>query len=377
MHATIWEMQFIFRHVRTDGIRINRNFQLILDGSASMTIKLALMGWLVLPGLAMAAGTAVADPPVPPGMAGKLVAYYHMTPVPKEGAWFSSSYASEDQIDGAALPPRFGGRAHAAGNAIVVVVTPRDFSAMHRLQSDEVWHFYGGSPLTLLLLYPDGHGRRVTLGSHVLAGEVPQLTVPHGVWQGCAPRDTSAWAYSFVGTQLSPGFDFADFEIGYRDDLQRQYPVFAKDIARLTRAEFVHGPAEASGNAESPGSRAAAFSVQDVAEVTVSPGFSLQELVGRLARDAKTSSLSIAKFTLAPGRTSGTSFNHRAKEVFVVTDGTGRVHLADRVIAVSRDSIVFIPAEVVHSIEADTSTLLSFYAISAPAFTPEDYVLVK
>jgi mannose-6-phosphate isomerase-like protein (cupin superfamily) len=139
----------------------------------------------------------------------------------------------------------------------------------------------------------------------------------------------------------------------------------------------VHGPAEASGNAESPGSRAAAFSVQDVAEVTVSPGFSLQELGGRLARDAKTSSLSIAKFTLAPGRTSGTSFNHRAKEVFVVTDGTGRVHLADRVIAVSRDSIVFIPAEVVHSIEADTSTLLSFYAISAPAFTPEDYVLVK
>jgi len=51
--------------------------------------------------------------------------------------------------------------------------------------------------------------------------------------------------------------------------------------------------------------------------------------------------------------------------------------LGDREIAVGRDSVVFIPAEVAHSIEADTGTLLSFYAISAPAFSPDDYVLVK
>jgi predicted cupin superfamily sugar epimerase len=342
-----------------------------------MTARLSLIGCIALAWLGIAGASAAADPPLPPGTAGKLVAYYHMRPVPQEGPWFSLSYSSEDQLDGAALASRYGGRTHAAGNAIVAVVTARDFSAMHRLLSDEVWHFYGGSPLSMLLLYPDGRGQRVTLGSDVLRGEVPQLTVPHGVWQGSAPLESSARAYSFVGTQLSPGFEAADFEIGYRDELQKRYPAFAKDVARLTRTEFATGPAAASGKPELPVSRPAVIAAGEVPEVTVSPGVTLQELVGRLARDAKSSSLSVAKFTLAPGRSSGTSFNRRAKEVFLITDGIGRVHLGDRVAEVSRDSIIFIPAEVAHSIEADDGTLLSFYAICAPAFAPDDYVLVK
>jgi predicted cupin superfamily sugar epimerase/mannose-6-phosphate isomerase-like protein (cupin superfamily) len=339
-------------------------------------------------GSMLAAATAVADPPLPPGTAGLLVAHYGMHPVPQEGAWFSLTYSSEDQIDGAALPPRYAGRVHAAGNAIVAVVTPRDFSAMHRLQSDEVWHFYGGSPLDMLLLYPDGRGRRITLGSNVLAGEWVQFTVPHGVWQGSAPRGASAGTYSFVGTQLSPAFDPADFEMGYRDELQRQYPEFSKDILGLTRREFASRPADrpakAEGSANAGGSAktqpalpATVFSARDVPVATVSPGVSLQELVGRVAPNAKTPAVSVAQFTLAPGHASGVSWNHRSQEVFLVTGGTGRVRLADKVIPVGRDSIVFIPAEEVHSIEADTANTLSFYAISAPAFAPEDYVLVK
>jgi uncharacterized protein len=342
-----------------------------------MMAKLTLIGCIGLSCLWMADASSAADPPVPAGLAGKLVLHYHMKPVPQEGVWFSVSYSSDDQIDGGALPSRYAGRAHAAGNAIVAVATTRDFSAMHRLQTDEVWHFYGGSPLDMLLLYPNGQGRRVTLGSRVLAGELPQVTVPHGVWQGSAPHDTSAGAYSFVGTQLSPGFDAADFEIGYRDDLQRRFPAFQKDIARLTRTEFAKSPADGTRKVESPESRGAVIAAADEPEVAVAPGLMLQELVGRVARDARTASLSVARFTLEPGRSSGTSFNHRAKEVFLVTDGTGHVHLGDRVIAVGRDSVIFIPAEVAHSIEADSSTLLSFYAISAPAFSPDDYVLVK
>lgn len=342
-----------------------------------MAAKRSLTRGIALSCLGFVALALAADPPVPAGMAGKLVLHYHMRQVPQEGAWFSLSYSSDDQIDGGALAARFGGRSHAAGNAIVVIETGRDFSAMHRLQADEVWHFYGGSALDILMLYPDGQGRRVTLGSHVLAGEVPQLTVPHGVWQGSAPHDTWAGAYSFVGTQLSPGFDAADFEIGYRDELQRRFPAFAKDIGRLTRTEFAKRPGDGSRRAESTEPRGAVIAVADVPEVAVSPGLTLQELVGRVARDAKTATLSVAKFTLEPGRSSGLSLNRRAKEVFLVTDGTGHVRLGDRVVAVGRDSIVFIPAELAHSIEADTSTLLSFYAISAPAFSPEDYVPVK
>jgi predicted cupin superfamily sugar epimerase/mannose-6-phosphate isomerase-like protein (cupin superfamily) len=321
-------------------------------------------------------------------MAGKLIAHYHMQPIPVEGAWFSVTYSTEDAIDGAALPARYAGRKHAAGSAIVVIETPRDFSALHRLQTDEVWHFYGGSPLTMLLLFPDGHGRTVTLGPSVLAGESPQVTVPRGVWQGSAPRASEPGSYSFVGTQMSPAFDAADFEIGYRDELQRRYPAFARSIARLSRAEFARRPAlaERAAHGEEPAppaapspaaSKADFFSAEDLPKSTMAPGVTLQELVGRVAREAKTTSLSIAKFNLAPGASSGVSFNHRAVEVFLVTQGSGRVRLGNAVTDVGPDSTVFIPAEVPHSIEAGSGSMLEFYAVSAPAFAPEDYVLVK
>ena len=351
------------------------------EGSGSVTTKLkrieSFAVAVLAAGLVSARATAVADPAVPSGTAGRLIAHYHMRPVPQEGPWFSLSYSSEDQIAGAALPPRYAGQPRAAGNAIVAIVTPREFSAMHRLQSDEVWHFYGGSPLEMLLLYPDGHGRKITLGSDVLAGQSPQLTVPHGVWQGAAPRASTPGSYSFIGNQLSPGFDYADFEIGFRDALQRQYPNFAKELARLTRAEYARTPAGGSAKTESAGLHASAFFAREAPAVTVSPGVSLQELVGRFAREAKTALVSVARFTLAPGHATGTSFNHGSQEIFLITGGTGRVHLADAVITVSPDSTVFIPAQAVHSIEADPQSALIFYAISAPAFAPDDYVLVR
>jgi predicted cupin superfamily sugar epimerase/mannose-6-phosphate isomerase-like protein (cupin superfamily) len=315
------------------------------------------------------------DVPAPPGMAGRLIAHFHMQRIPHEGAWFSVTYTSEDMLDGAMLPPRYAGRPHAAGGAIVVLVTPRDFSAMHRLKTDEVWHFYSGSPLELLLLYPDGKGRTITLGTNVLGGELPQFTVPKGVWQGAAPI-ASARGYSFVGTQMSPAFDAGDFEIGYRDDLVRRYPGFARRIGRLTRAEFATSAAAPPSRPEAPSARPRVFSADDVPSVSPSSGVSLRELVGRVAPLANSSTLSIAKFTLSPGRSSGTSFNHRAQEVFLVIDGSGEVHLGDEATAVNAESTVFIPAGEAHSIQADPNSRLTFYAISAPAFSPEDYVPV-
>jgi mannose-6-phosphate isomerase-like protein (cupin superfamily) len=118
------------------------------------------------------------------------------------------------------------------------------------------------------------------------------------------------------------------------------------------------------------------FPASAVPPVTVSPGVTLQEVVGRVAHDAKSTTVSVAKFTLAPGHSSGTSFNHQSQEVFLVTDGAGEVHVAGHAIHVGRDSIAFIPAGDRHSIEADQNAALSFYAISAPAFSPDDYVLV-
>jgi uncharacterized protein len=318
----------------------------------------------------------------PRGMASKLIEHYHMQKVPQEGCWFSLVYSSDDTLDGDSLPARYAGRPRPAGNAIIAVETPRDFSAMHRLQTDEVWHFYAGSAIDMLLLYPDGHGQKVVLGPNVLAGELRQFTVPRGVWQGSAPHDQVPTAYSFFADQLSPGFDYADFEIGYRDALQGQYPAFAHDIEHLTRAEFAVSMASPPPQADTPAGansagRAKAFSESDIAAQLASPGVALKELVGEKSPLAPTPRLSVAQFTLEPGRSSGTSFNHHSQEVFVVLSGSGQVKLQDDATEVSPGSTVFIPAMQPHSIEAGPNDTLVFLAISAPAFTPQDYVLVQ
>jgi predicted cupin superfamily sugar epimerase/mannose-6-phosphate isomerase-like protein (cupin superfamily) len=345
-------------------------------GIASVIAGLAIVAMLASEA-AGARATGARMPAAPLGMAGRLVKHFHMQRIPEEGAWFAVTYASEDRLDGALLPPRYAGQPHAMGGAIVAVVTARDFSAMHRLKTDEVWHFYSGAPLKLLLLYPDGKGRTVTLGPNVLGGQFAQFTVPKGVWQGAAPVTGTAHGFSFVGTEMAPAFETGDFEIGYRDELQRRYPAFAKRIRRLTRAEFANGADRPPRPAAAPGLPAQAFAADDIAAVTPTPGVTLRELVGRVAPLAKTETLSIAKFTLAPGRSSGTSFNHRSQEVFLVIDGSGEVHLGDKVTPVVAESTVVIPAGEVHSIEADPNSTLTFYAVSAPAYSPEDYVAVK
>ncbi len=185
---------------------------------------------MAIAALAVSPGAAACD-------ADKLIRHYGMQTVPKEGVWFTVTYESADRIDGAALPPRYGGRSHPAVSAIVALETAAAFSALHRLKTDETWHFYGGDPIDLLLLPPDGQSRRVVLGSDVLAGQTPQFTVPAGVWQGSSPLTPKGKGCSLFGTELAPAFAYEDFEIGYRDQLTAGFPAEASRIAELTRAD--------------------------------------------------------------------------------------------------------------------------------------------
>ncbi len=331
--------------------------------------------WVSVAMAACAATCAMAQSDqMPEGIAARLIAHYQMQRVPQEGPWFSLTYESTDMLEGADLPERYAGRSHLAGSAIILVETPADFSAMHRLRTDEVWHFYGGSPIDMLLLYPDGTGRRITLGGDVFSGQLPQFTVPHGVWQGSIPRNRDAKAYSLAGDQLSPGFDYEDFEMGYRDALQRQYPAFAADIHRLTRDEFASAPSARPATMQS--AKGDVFPSSGVPVQALGTGVQLQELVGEVAPKAKSGRLSVAQFLLEPGRSSGMSFNHRSEEVFWVASGSGRVHLGSDVRPVSAGSVVFIPPGLAHAIEANADSTLTFLAISAPAFTPKDSVAV-
>jgi uncharacterized protein len=172
------------------------------------------------------------------GPAQKLIQHFKMEKIPAEGPWFTVTYRSQDVLDAKSLPARYQGN-RLAGTAIYAVQTKEDFSAMHRLATDEIWHFYGGDPLEMLLLYPDGHGEVVIIGPDVFNGQHPQFVVPREVWQGSVPTGAGPQSYAFFANTLAPGFEFEDFEMGYRDELQKRYPQFADHISRLTRSEFV------------------------------------------------------------------------------------------------------------------------------------------
>jgi len=154
-----------------------------------------------------------------------------LKPLPHEGGYYRETYRSAESVRADALPPRYG-RDKALGTAIYYFLTPDTFSALHRLPTDEVYHFYLGSPVTLLQLSPAG-GSVVTLGPDILAGQQLQVVVPRGVWQGSCLQAGGAWA--LLGTTMAPGFDFSDFEAGDRAELSAAYPEFAERIRQLTR----------------------------------------------------------------------------------------------------------------------------------------------
>jgi len=164
--------------------------------------------------------------------ADQIIALLNLTPHPKEGGYFIETYRSSETIPEKTLPSRYKG-IRSFATAIYYLLTPETFSAMHRLQSDEIFHFYLGDPVEMLQLWPDGSGRLVILGSDILRGVQPQVVVPRGVWQGA--RLFKNGKFALLGTTVSPGFEFADYEYGQRDELVESYPQFREWIIALTK----------------------------------------------------------------------------------------------------------------------------------------------
>ena len=149
-----------------------------------------------------------------------------------EGGYFRQTYRSAVSIAKEALPPGFAG-ARAISTAIYFLLEGKDFSALHRLRSDEMWHFYDGGPLLVQIISPDGGYSELRLGSNPEAGESLQAVVQAGCWFGSRLRD--AGSFALVGCTVSPGFDFADFEMAKREKLMQLYPQHREVIKRLTR----------------------------------------------------------------------------------------------------------------------------------------------
>jgi uncharacterized protein len=166
--------------------------------------------------------------------AAQLISRLGLQPHPAEGGYFAETYRSGEQVSSEALPGRYHGP-RSLGTAIYYLVTPDSFSAMHRLRSDEVFHFYLGDPVEMLQLRPGGSGLRLILGQDILEGMQLQVVVQQGVWQGL--HLVPGGRFALLGTTVAPGFDYADYEHGDRETLIRAYPQLRDFISRLTRVD--------------------------------------------------------------------------------------------------------------------------------------------
>lgn len=162
----------------------------------------------------------------------QLIETFQLEPHP-EGGWYRQTYQCAEKISAAALPLRFGGERSIA-TAIYFLLNKGNFSAFHRIKSDECWHFYAGDPLEVIIIQPDGSVKIVTMGSEYTSGHHFQYVVPANCWFASRPSPGST--YCFVGCTVAPGFDFADFELAETAWLVNQFPQHENLIHTLTRS---------------------------------------------------------------------------------------------------------------------------------------------
>jgi predicted cupin superfamily sugar epimerase len=164
--------------------------------------------------------------------AGYWIAKLGLEPHP-EGGFYRQSYKSDLILAKESLPSEFTGP-RAASTAIYFLLRGEEFSAFHRLHSDEVWHFYVGAALVVHVIDKDGQYSEILLGSDPDAGEALAGVVKAGCW--FASRVRNGKGFALVGCTVAPGFDFDDFEMAKREELVRSYPQYRGVIERLTRA---------------------------------------------------------------------------------------------------------------------------------------------
>lgn len=156
----------------------------------------------------------------------KIIRLLKLKPLPQEGGLYRETYRSAVKMD------RGTGNKRSLGTSIYYLITPERFSAMHLLFSDEIFHFYLGDPVEMLLLYPGGRSKTVILGPDIDKGQHPQFLVPKNIWQGS--RLAKGGRFALLGTTVFPGFDFADYRQGSRKDLLKKYPKCRQAITALT-----------------------------------------------------------------------------------------------------------------------------------------------
>jgi uncharacterized protein len=149
-----------------------------------------------------------------------------------EGGWYREVYRSDEILPAGSLPERYN-EPHSINTSIYFLLENGDFSAFHRIRSDETWHFYLGSPVIIYILSPDGKYREVILGNNLIGNQELQYTILRDCWFAAKVQTTGSFA--LVGCTVSPGFEFSDFELAERQQLICLFPKYEELISLLTR----------------------------------------------------------------------------------------------------------------------------------------------
>jgi uncharacterized protein len=149
-----------------------------------------------------------------------------------EGGFFRETYRSAGSIPPQSLSPDIKS-ARAYSTAIYFLLRSSDRSLFHKIKSDEVWHFYSGSSLTLYILTANGLEAK-KLGNPQNGGSL-QIVIPANSWFGALVDMPESFV--LAGCTVAPGFDFSDFEIARRSTLLAEYPQYSTLIEQLTVAE--------------------------------------------------------------------------------------------------------------------------------------------
>ena len=148
-----------------------------------------------------------------------------------EGGWFKEVYRSDEILSKKSLPERYTSF-RAISTSIYYLLYGNEHSSFHRLRSDEIWHFYSGSPVSVYIILPSGNLIIKICGPFAERGNSFQLLIPKGSWFAAKVTDPSS--FTLLGCTVAPGFDFEDFELGQREELTKRFPQHAKIIQAFT-----------------------------------------------------------------------------------------------------------------------------------------------
>lgn len=149
-----------------------------------------------------------------------------------EGGYFKEIYRSSGEINSESLDSRYVGNRNYA-TSIYFLLTSDTFSAFHKINQDEIWHFYDGSPIKIHMISETGDYSNVIVGKNLKQGEKLQFVVPGGYWFAANVINNND--YSLVGCTVSPGFDFKDFQLAKRNDLIKMFPQHKNILTQFTR----------------------------------------------------------------------------------------------------------------------------------------------